>query len=87
MSETDVEAGSVSQDGIGYCIRPGSDVPPTVLVAEMSDGALLLQGWRVGPSAYVCRADTGPLREALAAAFGSDLASAGSPTAVHRPLS
>lgn len=87
MSESDVDASSVSQNGIGYCINPGSDVPPTVLVAEMSDGAFLLQGWGVGPSAYVCRADAGPLREALAAAFGSDLVSAGSPNAMHRLLS
>lgn len=37
--------------GIERSIRPGSPVPPTVLVAEMGDGALLLQGWRIGPSA------------------------------------
>ena len=34
------------------------------------------EGWRVGPSTYVCTADAGPLREAPAAAFGSDLVSA-----------
>lgn len=87
MSEPDAEVNPVRKDGIGYCIRPGSDVPPTVLIAEMSDGSLLLQGWRVGPNAYVCRADAGPLREALAAAFGSDLPSAGGPSTMRRPLS
>ena len=59
--------------GIGYCLCPGVAVPPTLLIAEMGSGALLLQGWQVGPSAYVCAADAGPLREALAAAFGNDL--------------
>lgn len=41
------------------------------------------EGWRVGPSAYVCAADAGPLREARAAAFGSDLVSADRSTAVQ----
>lgn len=83
MCEPDADASPVSQDGIGYCIRPGSDVPLTMLVAEMSNGAWLLQGWGVGPSAYVCAADAGPLWKALAAAFGSDLASTGRPAAVQ----
>ena len=41
------------------------------------------EGWRLGPSAYVCAADAGPLREAPAAAFGSDLVSAGKSGAVQ----
>lgn len=77
MSEPETDTAAVGQGGIGYCIRPGAAVPPTVLVADMSNGALLLQGWRVGPNAYVCAADAGPLREALAAAFGSDLVNTG----------
>ncbi|MGH3770826.1 MAG: hypothetical protein ACRDRW_05430 [Pseudonocardiaceae bacterium] len=72
MSKPHADTGDVGGDGIGYCIRPGTAVPPTVLVADMGDGALFLQGWRAGPSAYVCAADATPLREALAAAFGSD---------------
>lgn len=51
-------------------IRPGSGVPATVLVADMGDGALLLHGWRGGPSAYLTAADAAPLRRALEAAFG-----------------
>lgn len=58
-------------------------VPQTVLVADMGDDALLLQSWRVGPSTHVCAADAGPLREALAAAFGSDLVNAGRSGAVQ----
>lgn len=52
-------------------IRPGVPLPDTLLVAQMCDGGLLLQGWRDGPSAYVISQDTGPLRQALATAFGS----------------
>ena len=59
-----------SQVGLGRSIRPGAPVPPTVLVADMGGGTLLLQGWRDGPAAYVCAADAGPLRHALAVAFG-----------------
>ena len=70
MAEPDIHHDGLS-GGIGYCVRPGAAVPATVLVVDMGDGALLLQGWRTGPSAYVCAADTGPLRRALAAAFGS----------------
>ena len=69
LAEPDINHDGVSSE-IGYCIRPGAAVPPTVLVVEMGDGALLLQGWRIGPCAYVCAANTGPLRNALALAFG-----------------
>lgn len=83
MSEPDTDTGGRNGSGIGYCIRPGTAVPPTVLVADMGDGAFLLQGWGVGPNAYVCAADAVPLREALAAAFGSDRVDSGSPVAVQ----
>jgi len=46
-------------------------MPATLLVAQMCDGAFLLQGWRYGPSAYLIAEDAGPLRQALAAAFRS----------------
>lgn len=36
--------------GLGYSIRPGLPVPETVLVVEMGNGALLLHGWRDGPT-------------------------------------
>ncbi|MGH3978287.1 MAG: hypothetical protein ACRDRZ_04690 [Pseudonocardiaceae bacterium] len=63
--------GQPVQRGIGRSIRPGVPVPATVLVADMGDGALLCQGWRHGPSAYVCAEDAGRLRQALEAVFGS----------------
>jgi hypothetical protein len=55
--------------GIGGSIRAGTAVPLTVLVAALYDGALLLHGWRDGPSAYLCPSDAAALRRALAAAF------------------
>lgn len=57
--------------GLERSIRPGARVPSTLLVAEMRDGALFLQGWRDGPAAYVIPEDAGPLHQALAAAFGA----------------
>jgi len=42
------------------------------IAAGMSGGALFVQGLRNGPSAYACAANAGPLRQALAAAFGSE---------------
>lgn len=72
MRESAKGNGGLRPGGIERSIRPGTAVPPTLLVADMGNGAMLLQGWRVGPSAYVCAADAGPLRRALAAAFGSD---------------
>ncbi|MGH3939967.1 MAG: hypothetical protein ACRDTG_15315 [Pseudonocardiaceae bacterium] len=61
-----------AQWGTERSIRPGSPVPLTVLVAEMGDGALLLQGWRIGPAAYLTAEDAAPMRQALVAAFGGD---------------
>ncbi len=58
--------------GLSRSIRPGVPAPETVLIVEMGGGALLLQGWRDGPSAYVSAEDAGPLRQALAAAYGSE---------------
>lgn len=64
--------GQQVQHGIGRSIRPGSPVPATVLIAEMDNGGLLLQGWRAGPSAYLTAEEAMPLRQALEAAFGSE---------------
>jgi hypothetical protein len=65
-------------------IRPGVPIPATLLVAQMGDGALFLQGWRDGPHAYVVPEGSGPLRQALAAAFGSGT-SDGVPAGEVRP--
>lgn len=59
------------QDHQQRSIRPGTAVPPTVLVADMGDGSLLLEGWRDGPSTYLSPTDAVPLRQELARAFGS----------------
>lgn len=45
-------------------------MPPTVLVADMGQGALYLQGWRAGPSAYLTAEDAVGLRRELERAFG-----------------
>ncbi|MGH3545530.1 MAG: hypothetical protein ACRDPW_06355 [Mycobacteriales bacterium] len=58
--------------GIGRSIRPGTVVPPTVLVSNMGSGALYLGGWQQGPSAYLTPEDATPLRRELARAFGSE---------------
>lgn len=55
------------QHGIGRSIWPGTDVPPTVLVADMVDGSLFLRGWRDGPTTYLSPDDAVPLRRELAA--------------------
>jgi len=71
------EAGRPVWEGVGHSIRPGTPVPATVLVAEMTDGSLLLHGCQDGTNAYLCPQDAGPLRQALAAAFGIKDALAG----------
>jgi hypothetical protein len=52
-----------AQRGIGRSLRPGTGVPRRVLVADMGDGSLFLQGWRDGPSAHL-----NPSRRGAAAA-------------------
>ena len=73
------EVGQPVQEGIEHSIQPGTPVPATVLVAEMADGSLLLHGWQDGTNAYLCPQDAEPLRQALAAAFGTQDALAGGP--------
>ncbi len=59
--------------GLDRSICPGVPVPATVLVVVMNDGSYLLVGYpQRGPSAYVTAEDAVPLRQALAAAFGSE---------------
>lgn len=63
--------GEQASSGGGRSIRPGTAVPSRVLVSDMGDGSLLLEGWREGPSAYLSPADALPFRRQLAVAFGS----------------
>lgn len=55
--------------GKGCSIRPGVTRPMTVLVTELGTGAFLVQDYQTGVSAYISQADSGPLRDALDAAF------------------
>lgn len=54
---------------IGRNIHPGVSVPPTILVTELDNGALVLQGRPDGPRVRLSSADAIPLRRELAAAF------------------
>lgn len=57
---------------IDHSISPGVPCPETVLVAVMSDGSYLLVSYPQGkPAAFVIGEDAGPLRQALAGAFGN----------------
>ena len=69
--DTDHQRHSTRQPGIEHSIRPGTAVPPTVLIADMYDGGLFLQGWREGPNTYLTSSDAISLRRELAAAFGT----------------
>lgn len=62
----------VAMGGLSHSISPGVPVPATVLVVVMSNGGYLLVGHPDGePAAFVVTEDAGPLRQALAVAFGS----------------
>ena len=50
-------------------IRPGIAVPHTVLLTELDNGSLILQGRPNGPRAYLSPAKAIPLRRELVAAF------------------
>lgn len=64
-------SGEHAASSVERSIRPGTAVPSTVLVSDMGDGSLLLEGWREGPSAYLSPADALPLRRELVRAFES----------------
>lgn len=59
------------QLGVGGDIRSGTAVPPTVLVTEMDNGALILQGRPDGPRVYLTPDQAVGLRRELATAFRS----------------
>jgi hypothetical protein len=50
-------------------IRPEMSMPPTVLVTELDDGTLILQGRPDGPRTHLSPDDAVPLRRELARAF------------------
>lgn len=58
----------------GRTMRARAVAPSTVEVSDLSDGALFLQIWPGGPSAYLSPADAVPLKRELVAAFRSELA-------------
>jgi hypothetical protein len=52
-------------------IRPRTAALPTVLVADMDDGSLFLQGWQDGATACLSPADATPLRRELTMALAA----------------
>ena len=70
------KAGNHRSDGRGellhatkYSIQSGLTVPPTVLVTELDNGTLVLQGRPDGPRVWLEPANAESLRRELAAAF------------------
>ena len=51
-------------------IRPYVTVPPTVLVTELDNGTLILQGRPDGPRVWLSPNEAVPLKRELEAAFG-----------------
>jgi hypothetical protein len=68
---TDDEGHGDGQDqlGIRRGVRPGTAMPPTVLLTELDNGTLVLQGRPDGPRGYLTPADALPLKRELAGAF------------------
>lgn len=64
--------------GIRRDVRLGTAMPPTVLVTQLDNGVLVLQGRPDGPRVRLTPADALPLRRELAVAFERmELAAAG----------
>lgn len=63
-----------SSSRIGQGVRPATTVPPTVLMTELDDGMLMLQGRPDGPRVWLKPAEAIPLRYERARAFGSSAA-------------
>jgi hypothetical protein len=58
------------QSATEHGIPPGRTVPPTVLVTELDNGSLILQGRPEGPRVWLGPAEAAPLKQELVAAFG-----------------
>lgn len=59
------------QPATGAAIRLSTIMPPTVLVTELDNGTLILQGRPDGPRVWLSPADAVPLRRELVSAFRS----------------
>ena len=68
---TDDERHGDGQDqlGIRRGVRPGTAMPPTVLLTELDNGTLVLQGRPDGPRGYLTPGDALPLMRALTVAL------------------
>jgi hypothetical protein len=51
-------------------IRPGTTMPSTVLITELDNGTLILQGRPDGPRVWLSPDEAVPLKRELVAAFG-----------------
>lgn len=66
------------QPGTEHGIRPYMTVPPTILVTELDNGTLILQGRPDGPRVWLNPDEAVPLKRELVAAFGrTELTAAG----------
>jgi hypothetical protein len=63
--------------GLVDSVRPGVPYPDTVMVARMTDDSDVLCSQSGHPAAVVAAQDAGPLRAALADAFGDPVRPAG----------
>lgn len=63
-----------SPRGTGLSIRPATTVPPTVLMTELDNGTLILQGRPDGPRVWLEPAEARPLRYELVRAFNGSAA-------------
>jgi hypothetical protein len=71
--EGDQQSGAIEQ-----ITRPSATTPPTVLITELDNGTLILQGRPDGPRVWLNPDEAVPLKRELAAAFGrNELAVAG----------
>ncbi len=58
------------QPAIKHGIQPSATVPPTVLVTELDNGTLIVQGRPNGPRVWLNPDEAVPLKRELAVVFG-----------------
>lgn len=58
------------QPAIEHGIQPSTTVPPTVLITELDNGTLIVQGRPDGPRVWLNPDDAVPLQRELAVVFG-----------------